>query len=221
MDGVGMNTPFYEIKVYFPPDFLNKTKNELFIQKIMSMVFPGTTWIPGNPDKFEPDYFCDGIPFEFTIASDHKEKNYKKKFSKEKYNFIEQVRHHIYSTENVDEDFFRYIRERIADKAMKKYSVHNVHLCVLCLLDLTDWVLDKYGSTHGLADWPRQEFFEEIRTTYITAGIFSNIFILFPDMFAKWWIWDVSTDRKSSIQFDDSVLKSGEYPYCILKAQDE
>lgn len=206
-----MNTPSYDVVEYIPPDFLNKTRNEPFIQKLMSMIFPETTWIPGNPDKFEPDYFCNGVPFEFTIASDSKKKN----------NFIQRFQRRTYSTENVDKDFFRYIRERIADKATKKYSVHNVHLCVLCLLDLTDWVLDKYGSvTHGLADWPRQEFFEEIRTTYITTGIFSNIFILFPDMFAKWWIWDVSTNRKSSVQFDDSILESGEYPYCVLKTQD-
>lgn len=207
-----MNTPFQDVKEYLPPDFLNKTKNEPFIQKLMSVIFSGTTWIPGNPDNHDPDYFCNGTPFEFTIASDSKKKN----------NFIQRIQRHTYSTENVNKDFFCYIRERIADKATKKYSVPNVHLCVLCLLDLTDWVLDKYGSvTHGLADWPRQEFFEEIRTAYITTGTFSNIFIVFPDMFAKWWIWDVSTDRKSSIQFDDSVLESGEYPYCILKAQNE
>lgn len=207
-----MNAPSYSVEEYLPSDFLNKTKNEPFIQKLMSMIFPETTWVPGNPDNSEPDYFCNGVPFEFTIASDSKKKN----------NFIQRIQRRTYSAESVDEDFFCYIRERIADKATKKYSVHNVHLCVLCLLDLTDWVLDKYGSvTHGLADWPRQEFFEEIRTTYITTGIFSNIFILFPDMFAKWWIWDISTNRKSSIQFDDSVLKSGEYPYCILKAQNE
>ena len=159
----------------------------------------------------EPDYFCNGVPFEFTIASDSKKKN----------NFVQRIQRHTYSTENLGEDFFRYIRERIADKATKKYFVHNVHLCVLRLLDLTDWVLDKRGSvTHDLADLPRQEFLEEIRTTYITTGMFSNIFILFPDMFAKWWIWDVSTNRKSSIQFDDSILECGEYPYCVLRTQD-
>lgn len=207
-----MDEPFYDVVEYLPPNFWNKTKNEPFIQKLMSLIFPETTWVPGNPDNFEPDYFCNGVPFEFTIASDSKKKN----------NFIQRIQRRTYFAESVNEDFFCYIRERIADKSTKKYSVHNVHLCVLCLLDLTDWVLDKYGSvTHGLADWPRQAFFEEIRTTYITTGIFSNIFILFPDMFAKWWIWDISTNRKSSIQFDDSVLKSGEYPYCILKAQDE
>lgn len=197
---------------YLPPNFWNKTKNEPFIQELMSLAFPENTWEPGNPDELEPDYFCNGVPFEFTIASDSKKKN----------NLVQRIQRHTYSTENLGEDLFRYIRERIADKATKKYSVHNVHLCVLCLLDLTDWVLDKYGSvTHGLADWPRQEFFEEIRTTYITTGIFSNIFILFPDMFARWWIWDVSTNRKSSVQFDDSILESGEYPYCVLKTQDE
>lgn len=84
--------------------------------------------------------------------------------SKKKNNFVQRIQRHTYSTENLGEDFFRYIRERIADKATRKYSGHNVHLCVLCLLDLTDWVLDKYGSvTYEVADWPRRKFFDEIR----------------------------------------------------------
>ena len=40
-------------------------------------------------------------------------------------------------------------------------------------------------------------------------------------MFAKWQSWDASTNRKSPVQFDDSVPESGEHPYCTLKAQDE
>ena len=117
-----------------------------------------------------------------------------------------------------DDPFFRYIRERIADKATRKYSGHNVHLCVLCLLDLTDWVLDKYGSvTYEVADWPRRKFFDEIKQTYITTKIFANIFILFLDCQAKWWIWDVGTDHRASVRLDERSLASGEYPYCILK----
>lgn len=208
MEGVRMDEPFYDVVEYLPPNFWNKTKNEPFIQKLMSLIIPETTWEPGNPDKSEPDYYCNGVPFEFTIASDSKKKN----------NFVQRIQRHTYSTENLGEDFFRYIRERIADKATRKYSGHNVHLCVLCLLDLTDWVLDQYGSvTYEVADWPRRNFFDEIKQTYITTKIFANIFILFPDCQAKWWIWDVGTDHRASVRLDERSLASGEYPYCILK----
>ena len=203
-----MDCPVYNVIEYLPADFLSKTVNEPFIQMLMSRVFPDTRWVPGNPDKFEPDYFCSGTPFEFTLASDCKRKN----------NFIQKIRQKTYSTADADTDVIAFIRQRISDKASKKYKVPNVHLCVLCLLDMTGWVLDKYGSvTQPISDWSRQEFFDEIGTTYIASGIFSNIFILFPDMFARWWIWDLRTDKRISIQLEDSDLKSGAYPYCLCK----
>lgn len=92
----------------------------------------------GNPDKFEPDYFFNGIPFEFTIASD----------SKKKSNFVQQFFWGKYSSEDVEQDVFSYIMERICDKASKKYSVENVHLCILCLLDLSNWVFFEVPVTH-------------------------------------------------------------------------
>ena len=64
--------PYTDIMYYLPTDFFHKSVNEPFIQKIMSIVLERNNWVSGNPNIFEPDYFCDGIPFEFTIASEKK-----------------------------------------------------------------------------------------------------------------------------------------------------
>ena len=82
---------------------------------------------------------------------------------------------------------------------------------------ITCFYNDEGSVTYEVADWPRREFFDEIKQTYITTKIFANIFILFPDCQAKWWIWDVGTDHRASVQLDERSLASGEYPYCILK----
>ena len=121
--------------------------------------------ISKNPDRFEPDCFFNGTPFEFTIASD----------SKKRHNFIQQFFWGRYSSEDVEQDVFSYITERICDKASKKYSVDNVHLCILCLLDLS-----------------------------IDAGVFSNVFIIFSDPCAKWWVYDVLTDNRSFYEITDA-----------------
>ena len=110
---------YFDVIEFLPHNFFSKEKNEPFIKEIMSAVLKDTVWIPGNPDIFETDYFCDGIPFEFTLASDSKRKN----------NFIQRVQRGTYSSEDVEKDAIAYIRERIADKAAKKFSVSNVHLC--------------------------------------------------------------------------------------------
>lgn len=199
---------YFDVIEFLPHNFFSKEKNEPFIKEIMSVVLKDTVWIPGNPDIFEPDYFCDGIPFEFTLASDSKRKN----------NFIQRVQRGTYSSEDVEKEAIAYIRERIADKAAKKYSVSNVHLCVLCLLDMFNWVSDEYGSiTHTLTDWRRKQFFDEIKSDYIDTGIFNNIFIIFPDVCAKWWVWDLRSNHKASIQLSDSEINSGKYPYVRIK----
>ncbi len=199
---------YFDVIEFLPHNFFSKEKNEPFIKEIMSAVLKDTVWIPGNPDNFETDYFCDGIPFEFTLASDSKRKN----------NFIQRVQRGTYSSEDVEKEAIAYIRERIADKAAKKYSVSNVHLCVLCLLDMFNWVSDEYGSiTHTLTDWRRKQFFDEIKSDYIDTGIFNNIFIIFPDVCAKWWVWDLRSNHKASIQLSDSEINSGKYPYVRIK----
>lgn len=204
-------TPTYDAIWYLPKDFFNKKVNEPFIQKIMSSVLDQTEWTPGDPVKLEPDYFCKGVPFEFTIASNSKKKN----------NFIQKFMNGSYSSDDVEEETFSYIAERIADKAQKTYSVSNVHLCVLCILAMYDWVSDIYGSyTHNAVDF--RLFFRKIKEEYIMTKKFSNIFIIFPDCCATWWTYDVLTDCRKAYELTDTDISGGLIPYVMIKnAQNE
>ena len=113
---------------------------------------------------------------------------------------------------------FSYITERIDDKASKKYSVENIHLCILCLLDLSKWVSDHYVSvSHALVDYSRQQFFAKTRSKFIDTKVFSNIFIIFPDLCAKWWIYDVLTEKRAFYELTDDEIKSGQIPYVMYK----
>ena len=177
-------------KIQIPRDIFNKRVNEAFIQKIMSLVFKDTVWRAGNPQKFEPDYFCDDIPFEFTLASNKQKKK----------NYIQQIRFDQYSTEDAEEQMIAMIYAAINSKLQKNYSVENIHLCILCLMDMTFWVLGEYGSlTCSQTDHKRQELFDKIKKKYINSGSFANIFIIFPDIAEKWWVWDVLSGEKKSV----------------------
>lgn len=203
-----LEAPEYDMVAFLPENFLHKSVNEPFIQEIMSAVLGRTEWKPGNPDKFEPDYFCDGVPFEFTIASDRKKKK----------NYIQRFRSATYESEDIEDDIIQYIQASVQQKLSKQYAVPNVHLCVLCLMDLTDWVSDEYGSiTHHLTDHIREEFFLWIKQQCIDTGKFNNVFVIFPDMFAKWWVWDVSTDHKANIKLSKQDLMSFRYPFWMMK----
>lgn len=198
--------PYADIYCFFPQNFFHKSVNEPFVQQIMSIVLERDSWTSGNPDLLEPDYFCDGIPFEFTIASDKKQKN----------NFIQKYRVGRYTSEDMETDVLEYIETALRSKAQKKYAVSNVHLCVLCLIDRTSWVLDEYGSvTYPLFDGKRAAFFAGIKSRYINSKIFQNIFLIFPDMSAKWWVWDVLTNKRSSVQLSPSHLMSKKVPFII------
>lgn len=198
--------PSVIVNAYLPPDFRRKSVNESFIQKAMELALGCGNWIPGIADRFEPDYFCDGVPFEFTIASNRKKKG----------NYIQRVYSGSYTTNDVEQDAFQYIQESIQQKLKKNYSVSNVHLCVLCLIDLTDWVLDEYGSiTHHLLDHIRQNCFDWIKSQCIDSKKFSNVFVIFPDMFARWWVWDVQTDHKANIRLSEADILSGQYPFWL------
>ncbi len=197
---------------YSPKDFRRKEINEPFIQNIMARVLREEDWVKGDPHLLEPDYFCKGTPFEFTIASDKKKKN----------NFIEKLYSSQYTSDNVEDDVIGYLSVAIEKKAKKHYSMDNVHLCVLCLLDLTIWVEDQYGSiTYDLISYRRTEFFKTINDQYISSGKFANVFLIFPDMDAKWWVWDVLSGHRASIPFSDEDILSGKYPYIITKERFE
>ena len=198
--------PYADLYCYFPQNFFHKSFNEPFIRHIMGAVLERKNWTSGNPDLFEPDFFCDGIPFEFTIASDKKRKN----------NFIQKYRTGQYTSEDVEKEVFGYVKSAVESKAQKHYSVSNVHLCVLCLIDCTSWVLDEYGSvTYHLLDGRREEFFSEIKSRYINSSIFQNIFLIFPDMTAKWWVWDVLTNNRSCVQLSPNQIISKKVPFIL------
>ena len=201
---------FIDVVSYTPPNFYNKKVNEEFIKLIMGQVVDQVVgqceWVSGNPTIYEPDYFCNEIPFEFTLASDRKKKG----------NYIQRVIRHQYSTEDAEGDISKYVIESVEQKLLKHYSVPNVHLCVLCCMDLTNWVLDEYGSvTHCLLDYRRQSLFDSIKDKCIKSNKFNNVFIIFPDLTAKWWVWDVSTNKKASIQLSYDDILSGKYPYMM------
>lgn len=202
------NAPAFDIVSFYPENFKSKSVNEPFIQKIMASVLPDGEWIPGDASKSEPDYFCNGTPFEFTLASN----------SKKKGNFIQRYFGGTFSSEDVEQDVCSYIYERIKDKASKHYSVEGVHLCVLCLLDLSRWVSDYYGSfAHDIVDWQRQEFFIKLRDEFIKTGLFANIFIIFPDPCVTWWVYDVLSEGRANRSLTDAEIKSGIIPFHMFK----
>ena len=201
-----LEPPYVIVSACLPKNFLRKSVNEPFIQQIMRIALGRTNWAPGNADNFEPDYFCDGVPFEFTIASNRKKKG----------NYIQKFCSGTYTSEDMEQDIFQYIRESIQQKLEKQYSVPNVHLCVLCLMDLTYWVLDEYESVaHNLLDHTRAAFFYWIKKQCIDSRKFNNVFVIFPDMAAKWWVWDVLTGYKASVQLSTEDLLSNQFPFWI------
>ncbi len=198
--------PSKRLVLFYPENFFDKVVNEDFIQKIMQRALQRDDWRIGNADLLEQDRFCGKTPFEFTIASDNKKKN----------TFVQKMRFAKYTSKDVENDMFGYITTALKKKAEKEYANSNTHLCVLCIEELTSWVLDEY-----FASWTffvhdrRKEYFDTIKADYIESGIFKNIFIIFPDIFATWWVWDVSTDNKVAICLSEDDILSQKIPFVL------
>lgn len=206
-----IKAPEYEVLTFLPQDFFNKNVNEEFIKLVMSSIFSEGEWVKGIANNKEPDYLYNSIPFEFTLASD-------KCNNKNKDNFIKKMKDGEYASENVEKDAFYYIEEQIKDKTTKEYSLENVHLCILCLLDRFNWVSDEYGSwTHFITGYQRELFFKYIKESYIDTKTFNNIFLIFPDIFANWWVWDVKSNTKAKLQVEPFMMEAMKYPYFIKK----
>ncbi|MBO4384268.1 MAG: hypothetical protein J5854_02450 [Clostridia bacterium] len=200
-------TPSSKI-AYFPHGFFNKEINEPFIQRLLSYFLEGKEWNQGDPNKKEPDYFCDSIPIEFTIASD------KKKLD----SFIQRLKEGTYNSDDVERDAIIYIKHRLEEKAKKAYCVPNVHLCILFPLELTNWLSDYSGSyLSSILDSRRAELFEEIRIDYINTNRFKNIFIMFPCPCAKWWLYDVLNNQKVYYELSEDEIIGGKYPFLMDK----
>lgn len=196
----------YEITSFFPPKFFHHTVNEPFIKLILQRVTGIDDWVQGNPDKHEPDYFCGGTPIEFTLACDRETT----------FNYIQKLRKGVFESDDIEATVIRQINESIADKAAKKYSVSNVHLCVLVTLPMLDWVSDYYGSlTYIIGAWRRSEAFEIIRQNYISTQTFTNIYIMFPDLCASWWVYDVATEKRAKVQLEDDAILSQQVPFIM------
>lgn len=204
-----LKPPIFNVLSFLPKNFFNKKNNEDFIHLVMKRIFGEGEWKSGDPDKQEPDYIFNNVPFEFTLASD-KCKNNKKD------NFINRLRTFTYTTNSTEDDAIAYIEHQIKEKSRKQYSLKNVHLCILCLIEQFDWISDEHGScTHHLIDYKREQFFNRIKVKYIDTKIFSNIFVIFPDMAASWWVWDVLSDSKVTLLVNSEMIESGKYPFYI------
>ena len=156
-----IKAPEFEFLLFLPKHFFNKNVNEEFIKLVMKSILPNGQWIKGNDNRKEPDYIYNNVPFEFTLASN-------KCNRKLKDNFINKLRTTGFKSNNTEDDLINYIREQVSAKANKKYSLKNIHLCVLCLIDKVDWVLDEYGSSlYYLVENKREKFFQEIKNNYI------------------------------------------------------
>ena len=207
MGGVELKT-----RGYFPRKFFNKEVNEPFVKWVLSKSFLAEKeWISGNADKGEPDYFYDGIPFEFTLACDEAVHD----------TFIMRLRSGKYSSNDLEKDICEYIQTSINKKANKNYSVGGIHLVVIIPIDMFSWVSDYYGSvTHYIFDYRRKEFFEKLRIKYIQNEVFNNIFIVFPDIALKWWVYDVKTENRAFAFLTNEEIESGNYPYIEVEKDD-
>ena len=192
--------------LFYPENFFDKTVNEDFIQKTMQLALERDDWRVGNANLFEQDRFLGKNPFEFTIASDEKKKN----------TFVQKMRLARYTSKDIENDMFEYITTALKKKAKKEYKDSNTYLCILCIQELTSWVLDEYfASWTFFAHDRRREYFDTIKADYIEPGIFKNIFIIFPDIFAKWWVWDVRTDNKVAICLSENDILSQKIPFAL------
>lgn len=195
-----------DLVIVTPKNFYNKKYNEEFIKIIMNSTLKNHYWKAGDPNKREPDYFCDDIPFEFTLASYNKSESHP-------YDFIKEYRLGLYSSKDVEKDAFEIIECSIEKKSTKSYSTQNNHLCVLCMLDISGRALEKDSLFLKLLNSRRKEFFLKIKETYIDTGIFNNIFIIFPDSMTNWWVWDILKDHKSKTFLYPEQLINGSYPF--------
>lgn len=86
--------------------------NEPFVKWVLSNSFlDNKEWVAGNADEGEPDYFCDGIPFEFTLACDKAVQD----------TFIMRLRSGKYSSDDLEKVVSPL--DTMIKKIMKRYVV--------------------------------------------------------------------------------------------------
>ena len=82
-------------------------------------------------------------------------------------------------------------------------------------------IYHKQSITHHLTDYIRKGFFLWIKQQCIDTHKFNNVFVIFPDMFAKWWVWDILSGNKANITLSEQELLSFRYPFWMLKKKYE
>lgn len=117
-----------DLVIVTPKNFYNKKYNEEFIKIIMNSTLKNHYWKAGDPNKREPDYFCDDIPFEFTLASYNKSESHP-------YDFIKEYRLGLYSSKDVEKNAFEIIECSI-EKNQQNHILHKtiIYVFYVCLI---------------------------------------------------------------------------------------
>ena len=190
---------------YFPDDFFNKNVNEPFIVFLMSKYMKNDIddWKQGNPNEFIPDYVVNDHYYEFTLAS-----------NRCKNNLIRKLQKVTYESKNVIKDAWQCIQESLDSKMKKNYSVDDVSVCILCLLDFNeDKITDNGSMSAELFNLFHRDIYDSLQSDYISKGNFKNIYIIFPFSNETWWVMDIVKSNISSIQLSEAEIKSGNYPF--------
>lgn len=190
---------------YFPSKFADKAVSEPFIAFIMSkyLGIDLEKWKQGDPNQFIPDYIVNNQYYEFTLASD-----------RGKNNLIRKLQKVTYNSTNVVKDAWKCIQESLDSKMKKNYSVNDISLCVLCLLDFNeDKNTDNGSMSADLFNLCHQGIYDSLQYDYVDQGKFKNIYVIFPFSNETWWVMDVVDRNVSPIQLDESEILTGNYPF--------
>lgn len=63
----------------------------------------------------------------------------------------------------------------------KNYSVNNISVCILCLLDFNENIVAEDGSMSAdLFKLFHDEIYDSLQCDYVDKGKFQNIYVIFP-----------------------------------------
>lgn len=160
-------------------------------------------WKQGDPNQFIPDYIVDNHYYEFTLAS-----------NRGKNNLIRKLQKVTYGSTNIIRDSWQCIQESLDSKMKKNYSVNDVSVCILCLLDFNeDKVTDDGSMSAELFNLLHESIYDSLQSDYVDKGKFKNIYVIFPFSNETWWVMDVVNKNISPIQLSESEIKTGNYPF--------
>ena len=190
---------------YFPDNFMDKAVNEPFIAFIMSkyLGINLNNWKQGDPNQSIPDYIVDNCYYEFTLASD-----------RAKNNLIRKLQKVTYCSQNAIKDAWQCIQASLDSKMGKNYSVNNISVCILCLLDFNENIVAEDGSMSAdIFKLFHDEIYDSLQCDYVDKGKFQNIYVIFPFSDETWWVMDIVKRSISQIKLSESEIKTGNYPF--------